>query len=80
MMIETKQKIGFYQKVRNELRLRNYSYKTIKCYLSCLRAFVNYFKPKHPRNISNEEIRKYLLFLIEDKKWQASTINQMFTP
>lgn len=77
-MIEVKTKTGFYQKVRDELQLRNYSHKTIKTYLSCLRTFVNYFKPKHPRKISNEEIKKYLLFLIEGKKWQASTINQMF--
>jgi site-specific recombinase XerD len=77
-MIEAKTKTGFYLKVREELLLRNYSHKTIKSYSSCLRAFVNYFKPVHPRNISNEQIRKFLLFLIEEKKWQASTINQMF--
>jgi len=59
------------------MRLRNYSYKTIKSYLSCLRAFVNYFKPVHPRNILNDEIKKYLLYLIEDKKQKTSSINQM---
>lgn len=69
---------GFYETVRNEMRLRNYSHKTIKSYLSCLRSFVKYFYPKHPRDISNDEIKKYLIYLIEEKKWQASTINQMF--
>lgn len=77
-MSEPAPKIGLYQKVRDELRLRNYSLKTIKSYLSCLRTFVDYLKPKHPRNISNEDIRKFLLYLIEEKKYQASTINQMF--
>ncbi len=77
-MTEVKTETGFYQKVREELRLRNYSYKTIKSYLSCLRTFVNHFKPVHPRNISNDDIRKYLLYLMDEKKWQASTINQIF--
>jgi len=64
-----------YEKVREVLRLRNYSHKTIKSYISCLRGFVKYFKPKHPRKITNEDIKKYLLYLIEEKKWQASTIH-----
>jgi site-specific recombinase XerD len=78
MMVETNHKVGFYEKVRQELRLRNYSHKTIKSYTSCLRSFVKYFYPKHPRDISNEEIRKYLLYLIDEKQWQAATINQVF--
>ncbi len=71
-------KIGFYEKVREELRLRNYSYKTIKAYLSCLRTFIKYIRPIHPRNITNEDIKKYLLHLLEIKKCEASTVNQMF--
>jgi len=70
--------MGFYETIRREMRLRNYSHKTIKSYLSCLRNFVKYFHPKHPRGISNDEIKKYLIYLIEEKKWQASTINQLF--
>jgi site-specific recombinase XerD len=77
-MNEIKTKTGFYEKISEELRLRNYSYKTIKSYLSSLRTFVKYFQPKHPREITNEEIRKYLLYLLDEKQWQASTINQMF--
>ena len=71
-------KTGFYETIRRELRLRNYSHKTIKSYLSCLRSFVEYFKPKHPRRITEEEIRKYLLYLIEEKKLAAGTVNQVF--
>ncbi|MEW6508273.1 MAG: site-specific tyrosine recombinase/integron integrase [Bacteroidota bacterium] len=64
--------------VKNELLLRNYSYKTIKSYLSCLRNFVKYFYPKHPREITNESIKKYILHLIEERKWEAATVNQSF--
>jgi len=42
-------RIGFFEAVRRELRLRNYSHKTIKAYVSCLRSFVRYFHPQHPR-------------------------------
>jgi len=73
-----KLKIDFYEKVSEELRLRNYSNKTIKSYTSCLRNFVKYFHPKHPREITNEGIKKYLLHLMDEKKWKASTVNQAF--
>ncbi len=69
---------GFYETVRREMRLRNYSLKTIKAYLSCLRLFVNYFNPRHPRELIDEDIRTYLLFLIEKQKFEASTVNQAF--
>jgi integrase/recombinase XerD len=69
---------GFYDRVRGELRLRNYSYKTIKSYTSCLRSFVKYFSPKHPRDITEENIRAYLLHLITTKELAASTVNQVF--
>ncbi len=63
-----------------ELRLRNYSHKTLKAYRSCLRSFVAYFSPQHPRDLTNNDIRSYLLYLIEKKKLSASTVNQVFTP
>ena len=34
-----------------ELKLRNYSPKTIKAYRSCLKSFVNHFAPRHPREL-----------------------------
>lgn len=67
-----------WQKVREELRLRNYSPKTIKSYISCLRSFVRYFRPRHPRDLTGEDIRQYLLHLIEKKGFAASTVNQVF--
>lgn len=69
---------NFYETVRREMRLRNYSHKTIKSYLSCLRSFVTYIKPKHPRDVSENIIKDYLLHLIEEKKFTASTVNQVF--
>ncbi|MBI5019937.1 MAG: tyrosine-type recombinase/integrase [Ignavibacteriales bacterium] len=69
---------NFYETVRREMRLRNYSYKTIKAYISNLRSFIKYFSPKHPRDITEEDIKKYLLHLIMNQKLAASTVNQVF--
>jgi site-specific recombinase XerD len=77
-MIIEKAKTGFYEKVKQELCLRNYSYKTIKAYISCLRSFVFYIKPKHPREASEDDIRNYLLHLIEDKDYSSGSVNQVF--
>lgn len=71
-------KVGLFETVRSEMRLRNYSQKTIKSYLSCLRNFVSYMKPKHPREATDAGIKDYLLHLIENKHFAASSVNQVF--
>jgi hypothetical protein len=45
---------GLLETLRQELRLRNYSSKTIKGYTSCARKFVRYFSPRHPRELGSE--------------------------
>ncbi|MBI3766095.1 MAG: phage integrase N-terminal SAM-like domain-containing protein, partial [Ignavibacteriales bacterium] len=70
--------LSFFETVRREMRLKNYSHKTIKAYMSALRSFVRYFRPRHPRQLSDEDIRNYLLHLIVKQKLAASTINQVF--
>jgi integrase/recombinase XerD len=71
-------KLTLFAVLTREMRLRNYSLKTIKAYKSCLRSFVHYFSPQHPRDLSSEEIRSYLLHLIDEEKYAAATINQVF--
>lgn len=77
-MDEHTDKPNFYEAVRKELRLRNYAHKTAKSYLSCLRSFVKYIHPRHPRDIGESDIRDYLLYLIETKSLAAATVNQVF--
>lgn len=69
---------GLFETIRNEMRLRNYSVHTIQAYTSCLRAFIRYISPSHPRTISEEDIRAYLLHLIESENMAAATVNQVF--
>ncbi len=68
----------FYETVRREMRMRNYRSKTIKSYLSSLRSFVAYIRPKLPREITDQEIRGYLLHLLEEKGRTGGTVNQAF--
>ncbi len=72
------QSVGLLEVLRRELKLRNYSHKTFTSYRSCLRSLIKYFSPRHPRELSNEDIRKYLLHLIEEKHYSAGSINQAF--
>jgi integrase/recombinase XerD len=69
---------SLWAKARQEMHLRNYSHKTIKAYLSCLRSFVRYHRPRHPRELTEGDIRNYLLHLITEKKHASGTVNQAF--
>lgn len=67
---------GLLETFREELRLRNYSSKTIKGYTGCVRAFVRYFLPRHPRELSSEDIRRYLLHLLDELHLAPASVNQ----
>lgn len=71
------QPTGLFETLRREMRLRNYSHKTIKAYVSCIRTLVRHFRPKHPRALTSEDLRTFLLHLIQEQGYAASTINQV---
>ena len=56
-----------------EMKLRNFSPKTRKVYLSYNFRFLEWIR-KSPRDISGEDIRQYLLYLIS-RQYSSSTIN-----
>ena len=68
---------GLFETVRREMRLRNYSAKTIKAYVGCLRQYVAWIAPAHPREVEPEKIRRYLVQLMEERGFSASTVNQI---
>ena len=68
---------GLLEVLRRELTLRNYSHKTFTSYRSCLRDFIRYFRPRHPRELEGSDIRRYLLHLIEEKHYSAGSVNQV---
>lgn len=61
------------QKIENELRLRNYSRKTIKSYLLCLTDYFKYIKTIE--KIPNVSLIKRYLLEKQDKGQSSQTIN-----
>ena len=61
----------------DELRLRNYSPKTIKSYKSCVRSFVQFIVPEHPRALSDDHIRSTFLRMLDSHRWSPAGLNQM---
>jgi len=68
---------SLFEVLRRDMRLRNYSHKTFKAYQSCIRTYVRHIRPLHPRDATDADIRRFLLRLVEDEVYQASTINQV---
>ena len=58
-----------------DLRVRNYSPKTQRVYVSCVAAFARHFG-RAPDVLGREEIREYLLHLREHKKVSWSSFKQ----
>lgn len=60
------------------MQLKNYSKRTINCYLSCISCMSRYYK-KTPEVISADEVKEYLYYLIESRKPSVSIINQIIS-
>lgn len=62
------------QKLEEELRLRHYSERTVQAYVQAMRKFVE-FHHRPAEQMGAEEIRSYLLSLVE-RKLSRSSITQ----
>lgn len=58
------------------LKRRRYSESTVRTYISFFKKFMIYFHPKSLNDISDEDIKGYLLYLVEKRKVSHSTQNQ----
>jgi len=63
----------YLEEVKNELRLRNYSQKTIKSYILCLKEFFGYLKQDFEK-ADIDKIKQYLLKK-QEKGYSPQTIN-----
>lgn len=68
---------NYLSELRRMMRLQNYSSKTIKSYTSCIRLFFQFYPNRNPKDISTDQIKSYLLYLIEEKNCTSGTINQI---
>ncbi|WP_114766969.1 integron integrase [Vibrio rhodolitus] len=63
------------EKVRTELRTKQYSIRTEKCYMHWIRYFIRFNDLKHPESMGNVEIERFLNHLAVDRKVSAATQN-----
>ena len=63
------------QRLCEDMTLRNYSPRTIQCYVECVAAFAKHFG-RSPAQLGAAEIRTYQLFLIQVKHASWSSFNQ----
>ena len=61
------------QRMQEDLRLRNYSPRTIYSYTRIVAEFASYFR-KSPDQLGPEHVRTYLLFLLNERKLAWGTI------
>lgn len=60
-----------------KLKIRRYSANTANTYISLFSAFVLHFHPKAPEQVSEREIKDYLLQEVERRNLSGSTQNQI---
>jgi site-specific recombinase XerD len=63
------------QRYIQDLRLRNYSSKTVETYVHCVSLFARYFN-RSPEQLGPEHIRAYQIHLVEEKRCSWSRFNQ----
>jgi len=61
--------------LQKELSIRRYSRRTINSYIRYNRDFL-LFANKNPEEIENEDIKKYLYYMVDKKNISASTLNR----
>ncbi|GGP67607.1 integron integrase [Shewanella saliphila] len=66
----------FLESIRTELRTRRYSIKTEKVYLYWIKQFILFNDKKHPQDMGNIEIERFLNHLAVNRQVSAATQNQ----
>ncbi len=64
-----------YKRMEEEIKLKGYSFKTKKSYMSHIKRFSSFIN-KNLDEIVNQDVRKYSLFLLEDRSVSHSYVNQ----
>lgn len=58
------------------LKLKDYSDNTIRTYLTMFKMFLQFYPDRDPEEMNDEQIREYLLFLVDKKNVSQSYQNQ----
>ena len=65
-------------KVRQCIRLKGYSIRTEKSYVSWIKRFILFHDKRHPQDMGNPEIEAFLSHLVINRNVASSTQNQAF--
>jgi len=63
----------------DELQRRNYSPSTFRGYIQAVKQFADYFD-KSPDKLGTEEVRRFQLHLLREKKLEPSTVKVIYHP
>ncbi|WP_223192152.1 site-specific integrase [Pseudoalteromonas piscicida] len=69
-------KSPFLEFVRLELRTKRYSIRTEKSYLFWIKSYILFNDKKHPEQMGNQEIERFLNHLAVNKQVSSATQNQ----
>lgn len=67
------------QDMADQLTVKRYSENTIKIYTDCLKKFLLYFVKFEPQNITDDQVKEYLLYEIKTKKISLSAQKQIIS-
>ena len=62
--------------VRSKIRVKHYSIRTEKTYISWIKSYLHFYSLQHPRELGAEQIEAFLTHLAVNRKVSASTQNQ----
>lgn len=62
-------------RLTEDLRIRNYSKRTVDVYVRCVAEFAKHFG-RSPEVLNQEHVREYQRYLVEEKKLSWSSLNQ----
>ena len=72
------QPVKLLDRVRHKIRLKHYSIRTEKAYVSWIRRYIYFHNKRHPREMGRGEIEAFLTDLAVNGNISASTQNQAF--
>lgn len=66
-------KSPFLSSISDFMSVRHYSKRTIKSYITWIKAYINFHHKRHPRDMSQPEIEAFLTYLAVDRKVSMNT-------
>lgn len=76
VQIMTRDKVKLVTQVRQALRVRHYSPRTEEAYVGWIRRFVRFHGLRHPAELGEEDVGRFLTCLAEEDRVSASTQTQ----